>query len=436
MNSVLGGLQFVQQGAEDALQRKRQAEADAMQRESFGMKQQQFGQEQKQQQLTELSQMARYLSNLPPQSRAVAYASMRPKLDPIAQSFGLPPAPEVWSEEHLPELQQLANLGQQQANWQNLGNGYVMGPSGEVKQAFEPPQKSRARPVNVPDGNGGSVMMLFDPDTQQLSPLNFDGQEQQNKVQFDFTPDMPPEAQAAARAAAGVLDPGAVEVAGGVTQAPARAQAFGGLGYKPPRAPAARDTERAPPQGYRWNADHTRQEVIPGGPADRSSPTSGARSVKDPTEDQSKAAGWYISSKNALKNLREAIQSDPSALTPGLTEAYVPVDEVKQRSMSGTRQRAEQALNTMKMDFLHAATGAGFTQQEAADEWRNLAPQRGNSKELIDQKLKQIEVKLESMRVRAGRALPPTSAAPAPNAPPAAAAPKRLKFNPATGRLE
>lgn len=124
------------------------------------------------------------------------------------------------------------------------------------------------------------------------------------------------------------------------------------------------------------------------------------------TEDQNKAAGWYSSSMNALKNLRSVIAKDPGALFPGVIEAYSPVAEMRQRSMSPARQQAAHAFNTMKMDFLHAATGAGFTAQEAEDEWNNLAPQRGDDQPLVQQKLGQIEVKLNAMRQRAGGALP------------------------------
>ena len=127
------------------------------------------------------------------------------------------------------------------------------------------------------------------------------------------------------------------------------------------------------------------------------------------TEDQNKAAGWYASSTNALKNLREVLAKDPSAIFPGVIETYAPGEEIKQRSMSPTRQQAAHAFDTMKMDFLHAATGAGFTKEEASDEWRNLAPQRGDDAPLVNQKLRQIEVKLEAMHRRAGGAAPQTA---------------------------
>lgn len=136
----------------------------------------------------------------------------------------------------------------------------------------------------------------------------------------------------------------------------------------------------------------------------------GGQAPIKPTEDQSKASGWYQSSAFALQNLRSALKEDPEALYPGAVETYGGLREVKQRSMTPTRQRAAQAFQTMKMDFLHAATGAGFSAPEAEDEWNNLAPQRGDSKELAEQKLAQIEVKLNAMGQRAGPALPLSTA--------------------------
>jgi len=119
------------------------------------------------------------------------------------------------------------------------------------------------------------------------------------------------------------------------------------------------------------------------------------------TEDQGKSAGWLASSRNAYNNILEVSKEDPDALVAGVYEQYGPVDELKNRSMSPSRQRIRQAFNTMKMDFLHAATGAGFTVPEAELEYVTLAPQRGDSDAVITQKMKQVLVKINALAVRA-----------------------------------
>lgn len=127
---------------------------------------------------------------------------------------------------------------------------------------------------------------------------------------------------------------------------------------------------------------------------------------KPPTEDERKAAGWFQQATYALKNMKDAIAADPSAALPGVIEQYVPGQEIKNRSMSPARQRYAQAAASFSEAALRAATGAGINEFEARQKITELTPQRGDSAEVIQQKLGALDMYVSSLQSRAGRALP------------------------------
>jgi hypothetical protein len=433
-----------------------------------------FGQQQERRQ-RELSNRAAFLLKMPAEARPVMWQRMAPD---AAQIAGIPElATMPWDEAtFMPVLQQLA--GVEGMKPMNVSPGGAIVDPATGKEIYTNPHFAPKNPryINVPDGQGGTQLMVDSP--EGLTDPRFAGQggggggggigalpvlaSIADKHGFTVTDGFrTPQQNAATPGSAGNshhMDGNAIDLSvkgktpeqiaaidaemqgngftGGYTErgtAPHLHYEFRGggrLGHNPPKAQT-----RTAPQGYEYQPDGT-LKFIQGGPADPRNATGNKQ--KDPTEDQNKAAGWYQSSVNALRNLRSVLKADPSALFPGVIETYGPGDEIKRRSMSANRQRAAQAFNTLRMDFLHAATGAGFSIPEAQLEFETLAPQRGDTGPLVEQKLGQIEVKIEAMRQRAGRALPGVTAADADaRLPPMdGSAPKRLRFNPATGELE
>jgi len=338
----------------------------------------------------------------------------------------------------------------------NAGGGVLVGSGGTTKKIEGYDAPSRVKLVTVPTGDGGSRQMLFDPDTQTFSEPNYDGQPppraapppQQNTIDtsIDINSLPPGEREAAMMAAQGqdahvvngVAVPGnTLEAqqmgARGPQRAPAPVQArssyadtpldqVGGgtpsaprMGYKPPPARAGAKGPPAgakAPAGYRWAGDGAKLEPIPGGPADRSQKGGAARPQAPvrPTEDMAKAAAWYAQASNAYKNLRKVYDNNPEAASPGLLETYGPAGEVANRSRTPDRQKYVQAASSLSEAFLRAATGAGITIDEAKQKFEELTPVRGDSAEVIQQKLDAIPVYLESLKNRAGTAVPMTSA--------------------------
>jgi hypothetical protein len=122
--------------------------------------------------------------------------------------FALPPQADAYDPSHLPMLAKFAQTvlavpGKDVNSPMNVSpGGEIVDPrTGKVIHAnmnFAP-----ARPFY--DAQRGMMIYPDQQGGQQATPS-------QQRVQFDFTPDMPQAAQDAARAAAGVMDPGAQEV--------------------------------------------------------------------------------------------------------------------------------------------------------------------------------------------------------------------------------
>lgn len=135
------------------------------------------------------------------------------------------------------------------------------------------------------------------------------------------------------------------------------------------------------------------------------------------TEDQAKATGWLSQAENAWRNMQSVMyqrdekgqiksgQNGPvlnkDVISPGFFEANTP-GEAGNRLRSPQRQQFVQASESIGEALLRAATGAGVNKDEAAQKARELTPQRGDSEQVIQQKMASIPVYLESLRVRAG----------------------------------
>lgn len=177
-----------------------------------------------------------------------------------------------------------------------VGNNLVDPVTGQV--IYQGPEVPvNAQIVEVADGNGGKVQMMFDPRTRQLSDLPVQGQPQGQPMpqgQPQMAPptgpllpesveraimkveekDGPLPAQVRAQLAASMMAGGefnvpnpAATMQGGQPAPqpgpmPPQPQPMPRPGYTPPKRDGA-------PAGFRWNADGSALERIPGGPADK-----------------------------------------------------------------------------------------------------------------------------------------------------------------------
>lgn len=128
-----------------------------------------------------------------------------------------------------------------------------------------------------------------------------------------------------------------------------------------------------------------------------------------PTEDERKAAGWLSQARFAFDNMMDVIEKDPGAAQPNIraeVAGTVPyVGKVLKNVLTPeSRQQFEQASSSFAEAALRAATGAGVTRDEATQKIRELTPQIGDKPENIRQKRDALNVYLQSLEARAGRA--------------------------------
>lgn len=129
------------------------------------------------------------------------------------------------------------------------------------------------------------------------------------------------------------------------------------------------------------------------------------------SEDERKAAGWFMQASNAHKNMLKAIEESPSADSPGLIESIAP-NFIKGAFQDKERQKYTQAISSFSEAALRAATGAGVNKDEAKQKIEELSPQYFDSKELKKQKADSLLIYLDSLKSRAGRAIQSDGATP------------------------
>lgn len=152
-----------------------------------------------------------------------------------------------------------------------------------------------------------------------------------------------------------------------------------------------------------------------GKPVSYAGPINPKATSAQPTEDERKAAGWFFQADNARRNMANIVSTTPSAAFPTVAEraaGLVPLvgEDIANTLRPEQRQKFVQASGSMAEALLRAATGAGVNESEAAQKVRELVPQLGDKKGTVDQKTAAYEVYMNSLRSRAGRALPKTPA--------------------------
>lgn len=187
---------------------------------------------------------------------------------------------------------------------------------------------------------------------------------------------------------------------------------------------------------FRYGPDGAPQWVTPGQPSPvQAAPgTTGAAaplnapgapfihpkpSSAEPSIDERQAAGWTKQATLAFDQMKQALQSDPGASQQPLKELFLTSipgvgEKLNYAAMSPARQRFTVAASDFAEAALRAATGAGVNRDEAIQKIRVLTPQWGEDPATTADKQRRMQVYLESLTTRAGRALPATpSSAPA-----------------------
>lgn len=171
------------------------------------------------------------------------------------------------------------------------------------------------------------------------------------------------------------------------------------------------------PNGQLFTYDNTGRAIPYQGPVNPKASTS------QPSEDERKAAGWFAQAGNAIANMETIMRETPGAANAKVGErvaGMVPMigQDIANVMRPESRQRFLQAAESMSEALLRAATGAAITRQEQEQKLRELIPQIGDQPGTVKQKLDSYKVYMDSLKARAGRALPgnaPAAAAPAGN---------------------
>ena len=363
-----------------------------------------------------------------PAAIALARQEIKPFMDTLKPGTAYPldmdPAQELQGIEQF--LGQTAALERQnnQAVGRVIGNNLIDPITGAViYEGEETPVNVQY--VDVPDGRGGTVKMLFNPRTQQFTRPNFDGQPEQAEG-----PSIPMSGPNGNYTVSGNLTPEELAIvqaaeAGGVADqvtlptrnlTPAQyGQQSGGqrLGYTPPKA----DADKAPPAGYRWGAGGG-LEFIPGGPAD---PDNKSQSKGAPTEGERKAATLLSRLAFSEQQLADAVREDASAASPNVAASVAGgLPFIGEYARNKVNPEARQRVEAAQLDILDAAltlgTGAAYTKEQLEGYRRSYFPQLGDDQGTVADKSARLRNVIEAAKIAAGRAAPTESPTTSPSA--------------------
>lgn len=139
-----------------------------------------------------------------------------------------------------------------------------------------------------------------------------------------------------------------------------------------------------------------------------------------PTEDERKASGWASQMELAKSQINNILKNDPTASDKGIIESLAPGELLSRQAMSESRKRYVDAVSSLSEAALRAATGAGINESEARQKIAELSPVYGDTENIIKDKMDRIDMYIQSVTGRAGRAqgsiVRPTSNSNAPTA--------------------
>ncbi len=197
-----------------------------------------------------------------------------------------------------------------------------------------------------------------------------------------------------------------------------------------PRKPAMSEGERLRLQMERERLDMQRQQF-------EAQQRAQAVTGKPPTEDERRSAGLAVRMEDGLRTMREIEERNPSVNRPGYTQAGI--DMLPDALANDIKPEDRQILESSQLDALDAAltlaTGAAYTKEQLKGLSKSYFPQPNDKPGTIKEKQRKLELIIKTARIRAGRASGDIDQALSQPAAPSQG-PRRLKYNPATGKLE
>ncbi|ALV06705.1 hypothetical protein [Roseateles depolymerans] len=165
------------------------------------------------------------------------------------------------------------------------------------------------------------------------------------------------------------------------------------------------------PTGYRWMADGSGLEPIPGGPADPN--TKGAKQTKPPTEGQAKALlfGSRMQIADDIINELASQGVNENSRTKRALES-VPVvggalGTLANFSQTPQQQQVEQAQRDFINAVLRRESGAAIAESEFANAKRQYFPQPGDTPQVLRQKAANRRAAIQGFKAEIGDSLSP-----------------------------
>lgn len=144
--------------------------------------------------------------------------------------------------------------------------------------------------------------------------------------------------------------------------------------------------------------------AAPAAPVDATLPRVLTQPTKEPTQDQSKAAGFA----SRMENAESIFKQFPSGATTLQTQAIggIPLvgDALKRSAQTTAQQQYQQAAEDWVRAKLRKESGAVIGTDEMRDEVRTYFPQPGDRPEVVRQKARARAIAAEALQKEAGRA--------------------------------
>lgn len=332
---------------------------------------------------TSMVNMAKMLMSVPPEARQGLYDN---RMLPALRSLGVQ-APQ-WSPESEPVIMKSAqdiysaSMGAQASQNKVIG-GALVDPNGRV--VYQAPVNTEL--VDVPDGYGGSVKMIYNPQTQKLQPLGQGDTISSGSMKEVVSPDGQPYRVDAGMSPEDLATAQADMAAGGTAEnvkLPDRnvAQFTPGaprLGYTPPK-------QKSAPEGYQWNSTGDAVEPIAGGPKDRTAPgadfdneSSLRKEVAQRLQQDKTVLGMY-------DNVRAAAAQPSAAGDLSMIFAYMkmldPGSVVREQEFANA-QNAASVPDQVRNMYNRALSGQRLNPNQRADFLKQAANLAGNAERRI-----------------------------------------------------
>lgn len=135
-----------------------------------------------------------------------------------------------------------------------------------------------------------------------------------------------------------------------------------------------------------------------------------------PSEDERKAGGWVMQVHNAMDAIEAAHKMDPNASKPTATEMVLQSSgkhgkDLAYARMTPARQLFTTGVSELTEAVLRAASGANVPEAEIRQKVEALTPRYNEAPEVTKWKRDQMDQYVQSLEVRAGRAMPAVRAA-------------------------